>query len=84
MILMDLGLPDQDGYQVTTAIHHWQRQHQRPLSVVVALSAHLGAAEKKRCLMAGMIKAYEKPLKREAAQELLALAQAPIAHENKQ
>ncbi len=74
LIVMDLGLPDQDGYQVTTAIHHWQRQHQRPCSLVVALSAHLGEAERQRCLAIGMIKAYEKPMKRETAQELLELA----------
>ncbi len=83
LILMDLGLPDQDGYQVTTAIHHWQLQHQRQPSLVVALSAHLGEEEKKHCLAVGMTKAYEKPLKREDAQELLALAQAHISLENK-
>ena len=82
-ILMDLGLPDQDAYQVTTAIHNWQRQHQRQPSLVIALSAHLGEEERKRCLAVGMINAYEKPLKREDAQELLALAQAHIALENK-
>ena len=25
LILMDLGLPDQDGYQVTLTIHQWQQ-----------------------------------------------------------
>lgn len=77
LIMMDLGLPEVDGYEVTTKIHQWQREHQHPLSLVVALSAHLGEAERKRCLALGMIRAYEKPLKRETAIELLALMQSP-------
>ncbi len=81
LILMDLGLPDLDGYQVTLKIHQWQQENQHPISWVVALSAHLGEAERKRCLAAGMIRAYEKPLQREAAQELLDLIKAnPPTH----
>ena len=73
LITMDLGLPDQDGFEVTTKIHQWQRAHERPLSLVVALSAHLGKAERRRCSEVGMIGAYEKPLNRETAAELLKL-----------
>ena len=73
LVMMDLGLPDQDGYQVTTTIHQWQRQHQHPVSLVVALSAHLGEVERQRCLAVGMMRAYEKPLQRKAAEELLRL-----------
>ena len=69
---MDLGLPDQDGYEVTTKIHQWQKQHQHPLSIIVALSAHLGEAETPTMLVAGMIRAYERPLLLvEDAEELL-------------
>ncbi len=78
LIMMDLGLPDIDGYNATTAIHDWQTDQQQPLSLVVALSAHLGEAERKRCLEVGMIRAYEKPLKRETATELLALVQSNL------
>ncbi len=72
VVLMDLGLPDQDGFSVTTKIHQWQQAHERPLSLVIALSAHLGEAERRRCLSVGMIRAYEKPLTRETAEEILA------------
>ena len=73
LIIMDLGLPGQDGYEVTKEIHQWQRENNRQLSLVVALSAHLGKAERQRCLSIGMIGAYEKPLSRESAEELLRL-----------
>ncbi len=81
LIVMDLGLPELDGYQVTLKIHQWQQENQHPISWVVALSAHLGEAEHKRCFAAGMIRAYEKPLQREAAQELLDLIKSnPPTH----
>ena len=73
LITMDLGLPDLDGFEVTTKIHQWQRAHEHPLSLVVAISAHLGKVERHRCSEVGMIGAYEKPLKRETAEELLTL-----------
>lgn len=73
LITMDLGLPDLDGFEVTTKIHQWQRAHEQPLSLVVALSAHLGKVERHRCSEVGMIGAYEKPLNRETAEELLTL-----------
>ncbi len=88
LITMDLGLPDLDGFDVTTQIHQWQMAHERSLSLVVALSAHLGKAERRRCSEVGMIGAYEKPLSREMAEELLKLVKnhsnmekaGPISH----
>ena len=53
LIVMDLGLPDLDGYQVTLKIHQWQQENQHSISWVAALSAHLGEAERKRCFAAG-------------------------------
>ena len=40
---------------------------------MAALSAHLGKAERQRCLTVGMISAYVKPLQRKDAEELLRL-----------
>ncbi len=37
LILMDIGLPDQDGCMVAMAIHRWQKRHRSPLSFIVAL-----------------------------------------------
>jgi len=70
-ILMDLGLPDMKGQAVCEAILRWQKQEGRPLSQIAALSAQLTPAERQACFEAGMLKAYEKPLKREYLEELL-------------
>ena len=58
----------------------WQRIHERPLSLVAALSAHIGKAERRRCSEAGMIRGYEKPLNRETAEELLMLIKKPLRY----
>lgn len=62
LIVMDLGLPDMNGCVVTEAIYTWQRAQGHPLSPVVALSAHMDEEQRQRCLAAGMIEAFAKPL----------------------
>lgn len=74
LILMDLGLPDLTGQEVAKAILSWQKKHLRPLSMIAALSAQLNNVERQQCYMAGMQKAYEKPLTPEKVEELLKFA----------
>lgn len=73
LILMDLGLPDLKGQEVAKAILSWQKQHQRPLSVITAVSAQMDQSERQRCLRVGMKKTYSKPLTYENANELIML-----------
>lgn len=70
LIIMDLGLPDQDGCLVAKEIRSWQQQKQRPISIIVALSAHLDAESHQRCLAAGMVKTFVKPLDVQKVQEI--------------
>ena len=77
-ILMDLGLPDMKGQAVCEAILRWQKQEDRPLSRIAALSAQLTPTERQACFEAGMQKAYEKPLKREYLEELLEVHQQQL------
>lgn len=72
LIFMDVGLPDQNGCDVAKAIHQWQGKQKKKLSTIVALSAHLNAAEIKRCLAAGMQRVLIKPLDKEKVQRLIA------------
>jgi two-component system, OmpR family, aerobic respiration control sensor histidine kinase ArcB len=69
-VVMDLGLPDQDGCVVAKAIRSWQQQHQRPVSLIVALSAHLDEEVRQRCLAAGMVDTFVKPLDAQKVQEI--------------
>ncbi|MCE3043554.1 response regulator [Legionella sp. 16cNR16C] len=61
LILMDIGLPDIDGYEVTHAIrvHELTKKTHTP---IIALTAHAGDENKKRCIDAGMNAVLTKPL----------------------
>ena len=70
LILMDIGLPDNDGGEVTRRIRlkQWKRNSSVP---IVGLTAHIDAENKRRCINAGMNAIYTKPLTPEKALEIL-------------
>lgn len=61
LIFMDIGLPDMDGYDVTHLIrvHELAKKIHTP---IIALTAHAGDENKKRCIDAGMNAVLTKPL----------------------
>lgn len=73
LIIMDIGLPDQDGCKVAVAIHHYQSNHNQALTPIIALSAHINETEMQHCLNIGMIRAWNKPLDPPKMQEIAAL-----------
>jgi CheY-like chemotaxis protein len=68
MVLMDLNMPDMNGYEATRAIH--ADRHTRAIPVV-AVSADC-ADFKRRAIKAGFTAFLEKPWKPEALLEILA------------
>ncbi len=70
LILMDIGLPDNDGGEVTRRIRlkQWKSNPSVP---IVGLTAHISAENKRRCIDAGMNAIYTKPLTPEKALEIL-------------
>ncbi|KTD27032.1 PAS domain-containing sensor histidine kinase [Legionella maceachernii] len=61
LIFMDIGLPDIDGYQVTHLIRV-QELAKKSHTPIIALTAHAGDENKKRCIDAGMNAVLTKPL----------------------
>jgi two-component system aerobic respiration control sensor histidine kinase ArcB len=61
LILMDIGLPDVDGYEVTRHIR-LQELTKKTHVPIIALTAHAGDENKKRCIDAGMNAVLTKPL----------------------
>ena len=61
LIFMDIGLPDMDGYEVTHLIrvHELTKKTHTP---IIALTAHAGDENKKRCIDAGINAVLTKPL----------------------
>ncbi len=62
VVLMDVQMPDMDGFAATAAIRQQERETGRHLPIV-ALTAHAMAGDEQRCLAAGMDAYMAKPLR---------------------
>ena len=63
VVLMDIEMPDKDGYDTTQEIRSWeQQQNSEPLNIV-ALSAHASTEFKDKALLSGMNGFLSKPVK---------------------
>jgi signal transduction histidine kinase/CheY-like chemotaxis protein/HPt (histidine-containing phosphotransfer) domain-containing protein len=67
MVLMDIQMPEMDGYTATEKIRH-DLNRQIP---IVAMTAHALAGEKEKCLGAGMDDYISKPLNEEQLYKLI-------------
>lgn len=66
LILMDIQMPKKDGFQTLSELR--ARGYKGP---VVALTAHAMKGDREKCLEAGFEGYLQKPLKKEALQEVL-------------
>lgn len=62
VILMDCEMPIMDGYTAARKIHQWQQQQHKPLTPIIALSAHATDIHRERAREAGMALHIAKPL----------------------
>lgn len=79
LVLMDLQMPEMDGYQATAKIRSDARFKSLP---IIAMTAHATIEEKNRCLAAGMNDHVSKPIDPIALFETVNLHYHPIIKEN--
>ena len=61
VILMDIGMPELDGYQATTQVRQLERASGRR-TPIIALTAHSDAATREACMAGGMDGYVPKPV----------------------
>jgi signal transduction histidine kinase/CheY-like chemotaxis protein len=69
-VLMDLGLPDLTGNEITARFREAEKDTQKRVPII-ALTAHVDTKITQNCLDAGMDQVMSKPLSREQAIQLL-------------
>ncbi|MEI9975520.1 MAG: response regulator [Ignavibacteriota bacterium] len=78
LALMDVQMPEMDGFQATTAIRAWEQGRTRPLCIV-ALTAHAMDGDKERCLAHGFDLYLAKPFRPDELDRVLAEGTARLS-----
>ena len=76
VILMDVQMPEMDGFEATAAIRARERAG-ASVSIIIAMTASDMEGDRERCLAAGMDDYLAKPLRAQAFQQLMARYAGP-------
>jgi signal transduction histidine kinase/CheY-like chemotaxis protein len=73
VILMDIQMPDMNGYEVTHCIREMERQNRQAHTPIIAMTAFASIDSKNRCLKAGMDDYIAKPFQPQELESKISL-----------
>jgi CheY-like chemotaxis protein len=62
LILMDVQMPEMDGFTATTQIRHMEKEKALPRTPIIGMTAHALVGDKEKCIEAGMDSYLPKPI----------------------
>ncbi len=71
LVLMDLSMPVMDGLEATRQIRLLEAANNKPVTPIIATTAHVMPEDRERCINAGMDDFLTKPLKKAALNETM-------------
>jgi signal transduction histidine kinase/CheY-like chemotaxis protein len=71
VVLMDCQMPRLDGYATTSRFRDWEKEHQRPRTPIVALTANALTGDAEKCFAAGMDRYLSKPFSSDQLYQVL-------------
>ena len=77
LVLMDVQMPVMDGYTATRAIRSWEREHDRPRTSIIALTANAIKEDMDKSIEAGCDVHLTKPIKKQTLLDALAVRLEP-------
>lgn len=83
LILMDIQMPEMDGYEATRFIRHEEQQQGRAYTPIIGMTAHALMGDKDQCIHAGMDAYLSKPIVESDLKRLL-LTYLRLAKQNQQ
>jgi CheY-like chemotaxis protein len=71
IIMMDVQMPELDGYEVTKKIRDFEASGGKKHTIIVAITANAMQGDQEKCLNAGMDDYISKPLRGEHLEKVL-------------